>query len=131
MRRAVELSRGVLGTTSPNPPVGAVVLDRLGEVVGEGATQPPGGPHAEVVALRDRDTRTLTHRLDRASAELTNTLARLRTLSPAATLKRGYAVLQREDGHAVRAPGEVEAGETLRARVSAGEFTVRVGTDEA
>ena len=51
MRRAVALSRAVLGTTSPNPPVGAVVLDAAGEVVGEGATQPPGGPHAEVVAL--------------------------------------------------------------------------------
>jgi diaminohydroxyphosphoribosylaminopyrimidine deaminase/5-amino-6-(5-phosphoribosylamino)uracil reductase len=52
MRRAVELSRAVLGTTSPNPPVGAVVLDAAGQVVGEGATQPPGGPHAEVVALQ-------------------------------------------------------------------------------
>ena len=52
MRRAVALSHAVLGTTSPNPPVGAVVLDAAGRVVGEGATQPPGGPHAEVVALR-------------------------------------------------------------------------------
>ena len=52
MRRAVELSRAVLGTTSPNPPVGAVGLDEAGGVVGTGATQPPGGPHAEVVALR-------------------------------------------------------------------------------
>ena len=52
MRRAVELSRAVLGTTSPNPPVGAVVLDQHGVVVGEGATQPPGGPHAEVMALQ-------------------------------------------------------------------------------
>jgi diaminohydroxyphosphoribosylaminopyrimidine deaminase / 5-amino-6-(5-phosphoribosylamino)uracil reductase len=52
VRRAVELSRAVLGTTSPNPPVGAVVLDAAGAVVGEGATRPPGGPHAEVVALQ-------------------------------------------------------------------------------
>jgi diaminohydroxyphosphoribosylaminopyrimidine deaminase / 5-amino-6-(5-phosphoribosylamino)uracil reductase len=51
MRRAVVLSRASLGTTSPNPPVGAVVLDVDGVVVGEGATRPPGGPHAEVVAL--------------------------------------------------------------------------------
>ena len=57
MLRAVELSRAVLGTTSPNPPVGAVVLDREGEPVGEGATQPPGGPHAEVVALRQAGVR--------------------------------------------------------------------------
>ncbi len=52
MRRALECSAAVLGTTSPNPPVGAVVLDARGELVGEGATQPPGAPHAEVVALR-------------------------------------------------------------------------------
>ena len=51
MRRAAALGASVLGTTSPNPPVGAVVLDAAGEVVGEGATQPPGGPHAEVMAL--------------------------------------------------------------------------------
>lgn len=51
MRRALELSHAVLGTTSPNPPVGAVLLDPSGEVVGEGATQPVGGPHAEVMAL--------------------------------------------------------------------------------
>jgi diaminohydroxyphosphoribosylaminopyrimidine deaminase / 5-amino-6-(5-phosphoribosylamino)uracil reductase len=52
MARARELGDGVLGTTSPNPAVGAVVLDAAGEVVGEGATSPPGGPHAEVLALR-------------------------------------------------------------------------------
>jgi diaminohydroxyphosphoribosylaminopyrimidine deaminase/5-amino-6-(5-phosphoribosylamino)uracil reductase len=51
MARARELALGVLGTTSPNPPVGAVVLDRAGTPVGEGATAPPGGPHAEVTAL--------------------------------------------------------------------------------
>jgi diaminohydroxyphosphoribosylaminopyrimidine deaminase / 5-amino-6-(5-phosphoribosylamino)uracil reductase len=51
MRRAAALGDQVLGTTSPNPPVGAVALDESGAVVGEGATQPPGGPHAEVMAL--------------------------------------------------------------------------------
>ena len=53
MRRAVALSTRALGTTSPNPPVGAVVLDRAGQVVGQGWTRPPGGPHAEVVALQE------------------------------------------------------------------------------
>jgi diaminohydroxyphosphoribosylaminopyrimidine deaminase/5-amino-6-(5-phosphoribosylamino)uracil reductase len=51
MVRAQELGESVLGTTSPNPAVGAVILAADGTVVGEGATQPPGGPHAEVVAL--------------------------------------------------------------------------------
>src|SRR5689334_18333765 len=52
MRRALAASATVHGTTSPNPPVGAAVLDRSGTVVGMGATAPPGGPHAEVTALR-------------------------------------------------------------------------------
>ncbi|MGV0852532.1 bifunctional diaminohydroxyphosphoribosylaminopyrimidine deaminase/5-amino-6-(5-phosphoribosylamino)uracil reductase RibD [Mycolicibacterium phlei] len=52
MRLAIERSEAVKGTTYPNPPVGAVILDRDGEVVGVGATEPVGGPHAEVLALR-------------------------------------------------------------------------------
>ncbi|MBC7443840.1 MAG: bifunctional diaminohydroxyphosphoribosylaminopyrimidine deaminase/5-amino-6-(5-phosphoribosylamino)uracil reductase, partial [Ramlibacter sp.] len=42
VRRAVLLSAQALGTTHPNPPVGCVVLDRDGTVVGEGWTRPPG-----------------------------------------------------------------------------------------
>lgn len=57
LRRAIELSAAALGTTSPNPPVGAVVLDAGGTVVGEGWTRPPGGPHAEVVALEQAGER--------------------------------------------------------------------------
>lgn len=52
MRLAVEQAELVKGGTYPNPPVGAVILDRDGETVGVGATEPAGGPHAEVVALR-------------------------------------------------------------------------------
>lgn len=57
MARARELGESVLGTTSPNPAVGAVVLTADGTVAGEGATQPPGGPHAEVVALQQAGER--------------------------------------------------------------------------
>ena len=52
MRLAIEQAERVKGATYPNPPVGAVILDRDGEIAGVGATEPPGGPHAEVVALR-------------------------------------------------------------------------------
>jgi len=52
MAQALELARQVLGTTSPNPAVGAIVV-RDGQVVGRGATRPPGGPHAERVALAE------------------------------------------------------------------------------
>lgn len=51
MARAIELAQSALGSTSPNPAVGAVLV-KDGHVVGEGATQPPGQAHAEVVALR-------------------------------------------------------------------------------
>ncbi|EFG74348.1 riboflavin biosynthesis protein RibD [Mycobacterium parascrofulaceum ATCC BAA-614] len=52
MRLAIEQSKQVKGTTYPNPPVGAVVLDAGGVVVGVGGTEPAGGDHAEVLALR-------------------------------------------------------------------------------
>ncbi|HVW79705.1 MAG TPA: bifunctional diaminohydroxyphosphoribosylaminopyrimidine deaminase/5-amino-6-(5-phosphoribosylamino)uracil reductase RibD [Mycobacteriales bacterium] len=51
MRRAVAAARDALGTTNPNPAVGAVLLDRAGREIAVGATAPVGGPHAEVVAL--------------------------------------------------------------------------------
>ena len=50
MRRAVELAESVRGTTSPNPWVGCVVVATDGTAF-EGATRPPGGLHAEAVAL--------------------------------------------------------------------------------
>lgn len=50
MRRALELAETVRGTTSPNPWVGCVVVSPDGRRW-EGATEPPGGPHAEAIAL--------------------------------------------------------------------------------
>ncbi|CAM5406453.1 exodeoxyribonuclease VII large subunit [Streptomyces narbonensis] len=79
----------------------------------------------EVDALLARSRRVLGHLLDRADSELSHTRARVRALSPAATMERGYAVLQRADGSVVRAPEEVAEGEELRARVAEGEFAVR------
>ena len=52
MRRAIELAKRGLGTNSPNPIVGCVILDAQGAVVGEGFFERPGEPHAEVHALR-------------------------------------------------------------------------------
>lgn len=57
MRDAIALSEAVRGTTSPNPPVGAVICDADGTPVGRGATRPPGGPHAEIMALREAGDR--------------------------------------------------------------------------
>jgi diaminohydroxyphosphoribosylaminopyrimidine deaminase/5-amino-6-(5-phosphoribosylamino)uracil reductase len=52
MLLAIEQAQRVKGKTYPNPPVGAVILDRAGQVVGVGGTGPTGEAHAEVVALR-------------------------------------------------------------------------------
>ena len=82
---------------------------------------------ADVSGLRQRSERSLRHRLDRAGAELHHTLARLRGLSPKATLQRGYAIVQRtEDGVIVRDPAQTAVGDALRVRVDAGELSATV-----
>lgn len=53
MRRALELAQSAWGLTHPNPMVGAVLVED-GKIVGEGATAPDGGPHAERLALLAR-----------------------------------------------------------------------------
>lgn len=56
MRLAIALSACGLGTTSPNPPVGCVVLDVDGEIVGTGFHERKGEPHAEGHALEAAGT---------------------------------------------------------------------------
>lgn len=56
MRRALALAASVRTRTSPNPWVGAIVVTPEGDSF-EGATAPPGGPHAEVVALESAGER--------------------------------------------------------------------------
>jgi diaminohydroxyphosphoribosylaminopyrimidine deaminase/5-amino-6-(5-phosphoribosylamino)uracil reductase len=57
MRQALRLAERGRGRTSPNPAVGALVVDDEGVIVGRGAHEFAGGPHAEVVALRDAGER--------------------------------------------------------------------------
>src|SRR5215470_9709275 len=52
MHLAIANARSVEGRTAPRPPVGAVVV-RDGVLVGQGATSPPYGPHAEIHALNE------------------------------------------------------------------------------
>ena len=82
----------------------------------------------EVDADRRRARRSLEHRLDAASADIGQTRARVRSLSPLATLQRGYAVVQDERGTVVRRAADVAAGDTLRVRVADGELTAEVRT---
>lgn len=51
LRRALELAHEGVGLTSPNPNVGAVIVDRTGNVVGSGTYTYDGKKHAEVLAL--------------------------------------------------------------------------------
>jgi diaminohydroxyphosphoribosylaminopyrimidine deaminase / 5-amino-6-(5-phosphoribosylamino)uracil reductase len=53
MQRALELARRGIGVTSPNPAVGCVIVDRDGQMVGEGWHEYDLLDHAEVAALRD------------------------------------------------------------------------------
>ncbi|MEU1241551.1 exodeoxyribonuclease VII large subunit [Micromonospora parva] len=80
----------------------------------------------ELTALRQRAGRCLEHRLTAAEDDLRHTLARLRALSPAATLDRGYAIVQRADGQVVRAAAEVGKGDPLRVRLADGELAATV-----
>ena len=50
---ALAQARQSLNLTSPNPHVGCVIASSSGEVLGQGFTQQAGGPHAEIMALRD------------------------------------------------------------------------------
>lgn len=50
---AADLARGAVALSEPNPRVGCVLVGASGEVIGRGHTQEAGGPHAEVMALRE------------------------------------------------------------------------------
>lgn len=77
---------------------------------------------------RDRSRRSLTHRLERASDEIGHHLARVRGLSPLATLERGYGVAQLPDGTVVTSVAQVAAGGDLTIRVVDGTIAVRALT---
>jgi diaminohydroxyphosphoribosylaminopyrimidine deaminase/5-amino-6-(5-phosphoribosylamino)uracil reductase len=57
MQQALALAQGSLTLSNPNPRVGCVLVNASGTVIGQGHTQQAGGPHAEVMALRDAQAR--------------------------------------------------------------------------
>jgi exodeoxyribonuclease VII large subunit len=85
----------------------------------------------QVTALVERSRRTLEHRLDRAADDLVHTRARVHALSPAATLDRGYAVLQTADGTVVRSIADVDAGQAVAVRLPDGRVEAEVTATEA
>ncbi|HXN08887.1 MAG TPA: bifunctional diaminohydroxyphosphoribosylaminopyrimidine deaminase/5-amino-6-(5-phosphoribosylamino)uracil reductase RibD [Candidatus Acidoferrales bacterium] len=57
MKLALKLAQERVGQTSPNPMVGALVVDQNGEIAGRGAYEKRGAEHAEVIALREAGAR--------------------------------------------------------------------------
>ena len=57
MRQALRLAQQAGTGTDPNPRVGCLLIDSAGTLLGQGHTQPVGGPHAEIMALRDAAAR--------------------------------------------------------------------------
>ncbi|WP_428980312.1 exodeoxyribonuclease VII large subunit [Isoptericola cucumis] len=86
------------------------------------------------VDTREREVgqhvRHARHLLDaallRAAGEVGRLAAQVRTLSPASTLERGYAVVQHGDGHVVRSPDDVAAGDPLHVRLADGALDAEV-----
>jgi exodeoxyribonuclease VII large subunit len=78
----------------------------------------------QVEALTRRARQSLDASLTRAGDDIGHTRARLLALSPAATLRRGYAITQHADGGVVRSAAEVTAGERLTVRFAEDELIV-------
>jgi exodeoxyribonuclease VII large subunit len=79
----------------------------------------------ELDALTDRANRRVRASVHRAADQVHHLRSQVRSLSPLATLERGYAVVQHGDGRVVMDPAEIKANELLRIRVARGEFSVR------
>ena len=79
-----------------------------------------------ILALRDRSHRSFASHLKLAKEELVQIRARVRALSPQATLDRGYSVVQLLNGEIARDASKLKAGEVLRLRLAKGETNATV-----
>lgn len=84
-----------------------------------------------VDALATTARRAFGDLLTAQASRLGELRAQVRALSPAATLERGYAVVQQADGAVVRDPAQVTEGEELRVRVARGELLATAGAPVA
>lgn len=87
------------------------------------------GRAVDVLARREAGRRAVDRALSRGTADTQRLAAQVRALSPAATLQRGYAVVQGADGRVVRDADDVADGERLRVRVARGELAARAARD--
>lgn len=85
---------------------------------------------ARLAALSLRPQAGIARRLQQRTLHLRALARSLESVSPLATVARGYAILQREDGRIVRSVGDAAVGDKLDARVSDGRLRMRVeGSD--
>lgn len=95
-----------------------------------------GAARQRTADLLDRGARAVGDRLERRQTLLASTAEALRTLSPAATLERGYAVARTSGGRIVLDASSVSVGDALRVTVARGTVESRVertsdeGTEE-
>jgi exodeoxyribonuclease VII large subunit len=82
-----------------------------------------------VDALLQRARMSLDTSLVRGRDDVAHTRARLLALSPASTLRRGYAIVQHSNDGVVRSAAEVDPGEMLTVRFAADQLTVRASND--
>src|SRR3546814_13826742 len=78
----------------------------------------------EIDDLRERARRTLRHRLDRAADDIRHNAARVRALSPLATLQRAYAVLTDHSAHVLTSAPGLESGTQVLVRCALGQIVV-------
>src|SRR5690606_27497352 len=79
-----------------------------------------------LATLQPRPQATIARRLQRDALHLRGLARSLEAVSPLATVARGYAILQHEDGRVVRGIGDAQAGDRLEARLADGALRVRV-----
>ncbi len=82
--------------------------------------------YEQLDGLRHRAGRAVEQRIRHECSTIEHTLARVRTLSPKATLERGYSILVDGEGHAVTSVSGVDAGDDLLAHLSDGRLVLEV-----
>lgn len=112
----------------------AAMIDREQRGLDSVRSRPVLAVPQTMLESRERDVRQAIrhgrHALDalllRASGEIGRLGAQVRALSPASTLERGYAVVQRADGHVVRRPDDVAVGASVHVRLAEGALDAKV-----
>jgi len=103
----------------------AATVRELRERAGRSVQALLDGAAEQVTGLRERASRAVHGRLARAVDDVAHLRERVRALSPAATLARGYAVVQDDAGAVIRRPDQAPTGSRLRLRLAEGDLAAQ------